>query len=64
MSGENYVIANVPDGFRPVERAIGIVLQDNGHPIAYNIHPDGRVVIYGDIDNKIIVISGSYIVAE
>lgn len=64
MSGENYVIANVPNGFRPVERAIGMVLQENGNPIAYNIHPDGGVIIYGNIDNKIIVISGSYIVEE
>lgn len=64
MSGENYVIATVPKGFRPVERAIGMVLQENGNPIAYNVHPDGNVTIYGNIDNKIIVISGSYIVAE
>ena len=64
MGGENYVIATVPEGFRPIERAIGMVLQENGNPIAYNVHPDGNVTIYGNIDNKIIVISGSYIAAD
>ena len=58
------VIANVPIGFRPITTAIGIATQENGEPIAYNISTDGDVLLYGNINNKLIIISGSYIIWE
>lgn len=58
------IIANIPIGFRPIVTSIGIATQENGEPIAYNISTDGNVIIYGNIDSKLIIISGAYIVAE
>lgn len=58
------VIASVPSGFRPMVATIGIAAQENGELIAYNIDSDGNLIIYGDINNKPIIISGAYIVAE
>lgn len=58
------IIANVPGGFRPIVASIGIAAQENEELVAYNIYPDGNVVIYGSVNNKQIFISGAYIVAE